>query len=294
MTEYLTTKEIAAYLRLNEKRIYTLVGEGKLPATRVGGKWLYPKHLLEEWLDKSTQMPPGGLVYSLLDQMLLMQGSDDPVLQRAIQLYQSKTKFPVLSARVGSSQGLAALVKGMVHLAGCHLKDDQIKKSLATMDGYCLIHLFERQQGLVYNASKLGKQSEPKKLLQAGIRFAMRQPGSGTHKLTLSFLAQAKRSKEKIKQVGSFYTHDEVARAILAGRADLGMGIQWAAERNGLAFLPYSKESFRLALPLSVFSHDKTARFLDFLFTQIPKHLNVDYSGYGFDKLGQIQTIRSH
>lgn len=293
MTEYLTTKEVAAYLRINEKRIYTLVNEGKLPATRVGGKWLYPKDLLDEWLKKSTQIPPGGLVYSLLDQMLLIQGSDDPVLQRSIQLFQSRTKFPVLSARVGSSQGLAALEQGVVHIASCHLEQGQIEKQLAAMDGYCLIHLFERQQGLLFDSKKLGKQSVLKKLMKSGVGFAMRQAGSGTHKLTLSLLQQLGLGEDDIKTVGPFYTHDEVARAILAGRADTGLGIQCAAEQTGLDFIPYTTESFRLAIPLAVVSHENTARFLDFLFTQIPGKLNVQYPGYNFDNLGQIKTIRS-
>ncbi len=296
MTDYLTTKEVAAYLRINEKRVYALVNEGKLPATRVGGKWLYPKDLLDEWLDKSTQIPPGGLVYSLLEQMLLIQGSDDPLLGRAIQLFQSKTNFPVLSATVGSSQGLAALEQGMVHIASCHLDQGQIEKQLAGMDGYCLIHLFDRQQGLFYDSAKFGKHSNPEDILKKGVRFAMRQPGSGTHKLTLSLLKQLDLGEDNLEQIGPFYTHAEVARAILSQRADVGMGIQCAAEKSeqvGLDFIPFVTESFRLAIPLAVVSHKNTARFLDFLFSQIPQHLNVQYPGYSFDKLGQIKTMRS-
>ncbi len=296
MTDYLTTKEVAAYLRINEKRVYALVNEGKLPATRVGGKWLYPKSLLDEWLGKSTQIPPGGLVYSLLDQMLLIQGSDDPVLRRAIQLFQGETKFPVLSSTVGSSQGLIALEQGMVHMAGCHLEHKKIEKQLSTMDGYCLIHLFERQQGLFYDSTKLGKQTHPKKLLHPGIRFAMRQQGSGTHELTLSLLKQAGLSQDEVEQVGPFYTHAEVARAVMAKRADVGLGIMCAAEKNNqpdLGFSPYAIESFRLAMSLTVMAHENSARFLDFIFTRIPGHLNMEYAGYSFEKLGQIKTMKS-
>lgn len=296
MTEYLTTKEVAAYLRINEKRVYALVNEGKIPATRVGGKWLYPRDLLDEWLGKSTQIPPGGLVYSLLDQMLLLQGSDDPVLRRAIRLFQSETGFPVLSATVGSTQGLVSLEHGMVHMASCHLDLQQIEKQLSSMDGYCLIHLFERQQGLFYDSHKLGKHSDMDGVLQKGIRFAMRQAGSGTHKLSLSLLEKTGLKQADILEVGPFYTHAELARAIISQRADVGLGIQCAAETpqgSGLEFIPYQRESFHLAMPLAVVSHDSTARFLDFLFTHIPDKLDIRYRGYDFSKLGQIKTMRS-
>jgi excisionase family DNA binding protein len=38
-----TSKEVADYLRLNEKQIYRLLREKKIPATRVTGKWLFSR-----------------------------------------------------------------------------------------------------------------------------------------------------------------------------------------------------------------------------------------------------------
>ena len=37
MAEYLTTREVAKYLRLNEKKVYALVADGQLPAARISG-----------------------------------------------------------------------------------------------------------------------------------------------------------------------------------------------------------------------------------------------------------------
>jgi len=39
MAEYLTTKEAAKYLKLNEKKLYELVSKGLMPAARISGKW---------------------------------------------------------------------------------------------------------------------------------------------------------------------------------------------------------------------------------------------------------------
>ena len=51
--KYLNTKEVAQLLQVNEKGVYALVSDKGLPATKVTGKWLFPRHFVEEWLDLS-------------------------------------------------------------------------------------------------------------------------------------------------------------------------------------------------------------------------------------------------
>ena len=73
----LDTREAAAFLHLNEKKLYELAKNGQLPAARVGGKWLFPRALLEEWL---LEQAHGGA----LSDRLLITGSDDPLLERVL------------------------------------------------------------------------------------------------------------------------------------------------------------------------------------------------------------------
>jgi len=54
MKTLLSTKEVAQFLDVNEKMIYSLVSEKGLPATKVKGKWLFPKHLVEQWIEVNT------------------------------------------------------------------------------------------------------------------------------------------------------------------------------------------------------------------------------------------------
>ncbi len=61
---FLSTKEVAQFLDVNEKMIYSLISDKGLPATKVTGKWLFPKHLVEKWLEnhiinypKSARIP---------------------------------------------------------------------------------------------------------------------------------------------------------------------------------------------------------------------------------------------
>lgn len=47
MADTLNAAEAAALLQLNVKRVQALAREGRLPATRVGRKWLFPRARLE-------------------------------------------------------------------------------------------------------------------------------------------------------------------------------------------------------------------------------------------------------
>jgi excisionase family DNA binding protein len=41
--ELMNTKEVAAYLGIHEKQVYLLIGQRRIPATRVTGKWIFPR-----------------------------------------------------------------------------------------------------------------------------------------------------------------------------------------------------------------------------------------------------------
>lgn len=47
----LTVKELAAYLRLNERTVLKLAAEGPLPAVKVGNQWRFRKAMIDTWLD---------------------------------------------------------------------------------------------------------------------------------------------------------------------------------------------------------------------------------------------------
>src|SRR6185503_12389686 len=52
------TREVAAYLRLKERRIYDLVRERAIPHVRGSGKLLFPRAKIDAWLaGKSGAMP---------------------------------------------------------------------------------------------------------------------------------------------------------------------------------------------------------------------------------------------
>jgi excisionase family DNA binding protein len=54
MTELVTPEEAASYLRVTKKTIYRLARLGKIPATKVGQQWRFPKAELDRWLHRNS------------------------------------------------------------------------------------------------------------------------------------------------------------------------------------------------------------------------------------------------
>ncbi|WP_020405533.1 methylation-associated defense system helix-turn-helix domain-containing protein MAD1 [Hahella ganghwensis] len=48
--EILTLKEVAEYLKVNEKTVYRLAADQKLPGFKVGHSWRFKKRDLDQWI----------------------------------------------------------------------------------------------------------------------------------------------------------------------------------------------------------------------------------------------------
>ncbi len=49
--EIMTVRELAAYLKLNEKTAYRLAAEGTLPGFKVGGSWRFRREEIVKWIN---------------------------------------------------------------------------------------------------------------------------------------------------------------------------------------------------------------------------------------------------
>lgn len=286
MTEYLSTAELSKYLKLNQKKVYAMVAAGELPAVRISGKWLFPKDLVESWLRDRTIHPASGLMGALLDTLLVMQGSDDWLLTRVVERVQEH--IPVPAASVGSVAGLEAIARGRAHLAPFHLAPDDAHKHLAT-PAYS-VELFEREQGLIYDPRRTPKLSGLEDASDRRLRFAVRQPRSGTAHLLAHLVATAGVAPQWTA-VGPYGSHLELALAIRHREADAGLGIHIAAHKTGLAFLPLTSEHFALAVPAPFFAHARVSQFLELVFASVKAESAGGLPGYGLDALGRLQPL---
>ena len=50
LDDLLTVRELSKWLRLSESHIYTLVSKKKIPYNKVGGKVLFDKQQIKNWI----------------------------------------------------------------------------------------------------------------------------------------------------------------------------------------------------------------------------------------------------
>jgi len=114
--EIMNTKEVANYLGIHEKQVYALIKAKRIPATRITGKWIFPKKLIDEWIEKNARQ---GLAEvrqrsQNISGALLAAGSNDPILDMLkTYLRRSFPEIYIFSANIGSIAGLKALDEGL-------------------------------------------------------------------------------------------------------------------------------------------------------------------------------------
>lgn len=243
----MTTGEVADYLRVKERTIYEMVARQTIPFSRATGKLLFPRRLVDAWLEAQTELPEAGIAPA----PPIYAGSNDPLLEWALR--QSGSGLAVLAR--GSVQGLEDLAAGRAVLAGCHLIDPETGgwnraavQSHLPRNSHVLIHWARRTQGLITAVGNPKNIAGLKDAAERGLRFAARANGAGSTRLLEVLLAREGLSMTDLLILERpAETHADLATLIETDEADLGLGLQAAA--GHLGFLPLvSDESFDLAM----------------------------------------------
>ncbi|GGC61166.1 DNA-binding protein [Siccirubricoccus deserti] len=265
MPDVLTLREAADYLRLSERALYALARSRRVPAVQLGGKWLFPRGLLERWLAAQADMP--GQEHRLAPPPILA-GSHDPLLDWAVR--QSGCGLALRGG--GSLDGLEALARGEAAAAAIHLIDPDsgafnepaARAALAGRGVVGLVWAWREQGLMVAPGNPLGLASVTD-LARPGLRIAGRQPRAGSHALLLHLLAEA---ELRLDQLGFLaepaMAEDEVAAAVAEGRAEAGFGIRAAAAARGLGFVPLLRERFDLVMDRREYFGQGIQRLLGF------------------------------
>ena len=128
-----------------------------MPATKITGKWLFPKHLVEKWLENQTiNYPESTEGVKPNEQILIIGGSNDILLERTISLFRRLyPDFLVAFANIGSLGSLKALNHNLCHIATSHLlQDDEAeynflfaREELGQLPG--VVNFCLREQGIL-------------------------------------------------------------------------------------------------------------------------------------------------
>lgn len=169
-----------------------------------------------------------------------------------------------------STDAVAALVRGECDLAGFHLPIGKFEAAAAAkyrpwLDSgqHVFLHLAYRRQGLFVARGNPKGITGVSELTRPDLRLVNRQPGSGTRLLFDLLLGEGHVDRSAISGYDSAeYTHAAVAAFVASGMADVGFGVEAAARRFGLDFIPICRERYFLAC-------DRAALTLPMLVTAI-------------------------
>lgn len=297
--ELMNTKEVAKYLDIHEKQVYALIKAQRIPATRITGKWIFPKKLIDEWVEAKAAE---GLMLAKqksrkIAGALLAAGSNDPVLD-ILQTCVRKA-YPDLylfSANMGSVNGLAALDNGYTDIAWSHLLDPEsgqynvpFLSTLLPRIKPVVVNLFYREIGFITAPDNPYHIKWFDDLTKEGLRFINRQKGSGTRVLLDYHLGKLKESPGHINGYErEVFTHFEVGLSILSGDADVGIATAAISKLLGLSFGPITRESFDMVLDQSTFFQKGLQAIMDVLNSREFRK-GVDRLGsYDFKDSGKI------
>lgn len=253
----LSTKEVAHLLGVNEKMVYSLISEKGLPATKITGKWLFPRRLVEQWIDKNTINHPGAsMPLPAYHGLLIIAGSNDILLDRTISLFnKSYPDHIAVFGNLGSLGGLRAMRRGLCHIASSHLlqeNEDEYNFTFARAELIelpAVVNFSRREQGLLLAKGNPKGIRGVADLDQRGMKIINRAVGTGTRLLFDQELSKAGLQGDKIEGYkNKLQRHLDVGLEVLSGRADVGPGIRAVAGLLDLDFMPLRWERFDLLI----------------------------------------------
>lgn len=253
---FMSVKQVADYLHLNEKKIYALVRERKIPATKVTGKWVFPRVLVDRWLLETSH---GGL----LTDRLVIAGGDDPLLHCVVLDLAERFGARALIgyAPTGTQLGLGLLAGLRADVSCLHwgpdsesgLRHPALLQQYDAHRNWVLIRACRREQGLLVRPELLTRYPEPAELLAAPLRWAVGPAGAGSRRYLQEFLARQGVSEDQIDVAATARSEREAACLILRGEADIAAGVQATATETGLGFLALGWEAFDFVLSRGVY-----------------------------------------
>lgn len=289
LPRFMSVRQVARYLQVNEKKIYALVAEGIIPASKVTGKWLFPRDLVDQWLLESSH---GGL---LADRMLLA-GSDDPLIYRVIMQIANEVQAKALISytATGTQLGLSLLARRRADICGIHWgpAEESRQRHPALLRQYpqhhdwVLVRGFLREQGLMIAPALAG--SDPEELFSRDKQWVMRQEGAGSRRFLQELIARHGLDPATRRGSTRAYSERDAASAIAMGYADVGIGVRAAATEFGLDFIPIGWEAFDFAMHRRMFFRTLFQKMVDYLRSSECHRLAQKLGGYDFGETGNL------
>ncbi len=284
----MTTAEVAEYLRLGERKIYDLVRDRVIPCVRVTGKLLFPRQAIDLWLMNHLETD----ARIARDPPAVLAGSHDSLLEWAVR--ESGSELALLLK--GSADGARRLLANEAEVIGFHLIHEDgtwnnpAHCGLGGLRDLVTIEWARRCQGLVVAPGNPLGIDDIRALARPGVRIVRRQEDAGADVLFRQLLRQAGLGLAELEVLkNGALTHDDLALEVLRGRADCGLGVEAAARRHGLDFIPLCNERFDLGLRRRAYFEPKVQTLLQFAQSDRFRSQAQILGGYDLSGHGQIR-----
>ncbi|MDN3525555.1 substrate-binding domain-containing protein [Halomonas sabkhae] len=198
-------------------------------------------------------------------------------------------------------EALVALNRGACDLAGFHLPQGAVGTRLARGYRHLLkprshrvLRFITRRQGLMLRPGNPCGVHGLEALVEGQARFINRQPDSGTRALLDGLLRDAGLSSRHIQGYElEEYTHSAVAAYIAAGMADVGFGVEAAARRFGLDFVPLASEDYLLVCHHRSLSEPRLESFREVLASDAFQQAVSALPGYSLNRCGEVEGVEA-
>lgn len=200
----------------------------------------------------------------------------------------------------GSEDALKALLANSCKIAGFTLplhhtistQQARYARLLKPNDVHVL-RFIKRQQGLMVAPGNTLKLQSLKDLAKQDVRLINRQPYSGTRELFDQLLLEQGVNPKDIKGYDQYeYTHTAVAAQVATGMADVGFGMQAAAARFELDFIPVTEDAYLWAVKASDINDSEVRSFIEMLSSQAFLHEVNSLPGYQCDRSGESVKLK--
>ncbi len=282
--EFLTVRELAALLRLKERKVYDLAASGKVPCTRATGKLLFPTAEVQGWIARAS----GGGEAAAKARPAVFLGSHDPLLEWALR----QSCCGLATFLDGSLDGLDRFAVREGVAAGLHLQGEDGRWNVPAVEARfagqaaVLVSWAARRRGLVL------RHEDPAAITGlgdlAGRRLAVRQPESGTEQLFTRALAEAGLTRADLQQTEPARSETDAVLAVAQGQAEATFGLEAAARPFGLHFVPLAEERFDLLIDRRAYFEPPLQALLDFARTPAFAERAAALGGYDIAGLGRV------
>jgi len=288
---FMNVKQVSGYLHLNEKKIYDMVNQGIIPATRVTGKWMFPKELIDKWMLDSTHN-------GLLRDRLIIAGSDDPFLYRILNDFSVTlgNKAIVTFTNTSTRTGLELLNANRVD-ACClhwgpakesHIRHPSLLQQYSSSNNWILISAFQREQGLLYNAASQAAAATIPQVFGPEFRWDVHHDGSGSRRFLMEILSKHGLSIDDLNSTSNSLSEREAAAAINLQQCDIALGTRATANEFRLDFISLGWENFDFVLPRDIWFRHLFHNLIEKVNSEEALRVATELGGYKIENCGKL------